>query len=95
MHRREYEDCKQILKLSLTPRTNKTPGKTSASTAVRRLAYGQSGIRRLSVRICCAPALYIGVSKGKEEKNYAISNNLFLDIRRMFRYICKNNQHGT
>ena len=37
-HRREYEDCKQILKFSLTPRTHKTPGKTSASTAVRRLA---------------------------------------------------------
>ena len=37
-HRREYEDCKQILKLSLNPRTHKAPGKTSASTAVRRLA---------------------------------------------------------
>ena len=37
-HRREYEDCKQILKLSLNPTHNKTPGKTSAGQAVRRLA---------------------------------------------------------
>ena len=37
--RRDYEDCKQILILSLNPpHILKRPCKTSASTAVRRLA---------------------------------------------------------
>ena len=55
-HWREYEDCKQILKLSLKPTHKQTPGKTSASKPSEDLPYGQSGIRRLSARIRCAPA---------------------------------------
>ena len=38
MYRREYEDCEQILKLSLNPTHKYNARQNSASTAVRRLA---------------------------------------------------------
>ena len=50
---------------------HKTPGKTSAGQAVRRLALWQSGIRRLSACIRCAPA---------SSQSSSIHNSLSLDL---------------
>ena len=56
-HGREYEDCKQILKLSLNP-THKLNARQDFSqhSCQKTCPYGQSGIRRLSACIRCAPA---------------------------------------
>ena len=51
------EDCKQILKLSLIlTHTLKRPARLQPGEPSEDLPYGQSGIRRLSARIRCAPA---------------------------------------
>ena len=56
-HRREYEDCKQILKLSLNPsHTLKRPARLQPDKPSEDLPYGQSGIRRLSACIRYTPA---------------------------------------
>ena len=47
--------CRSVGNL-LYPRTNKMPGKTSASKLSEDLPYGLSGIRRLSACIRCGPA---------------------------------------
>ena len=56
-HRRDYEDCKQILTLSLIhTHTLKRPARLQPGESSEDLPYGQSGIRRLSACIRYAPA---------------------------------------
>ena len=56
-HKREYEDCKQILKLSLNPtHTLKRPARLQPGKPSEDLPDGQSGIRRLPACIRWAPA---------------------------------------
>ena len=56
-HGREYEDCKQILKLSLNPTHTKNARQDfSRASRQKTCLDGLSGIRRLPACIRCTPA---------------------------------------
>ena len=73
-HWREYEDCKQILKLSLKPTQNKTPVQDfSQQSCQKTCPNGRSGIRRLSFCLRYSPT---------ERQSSSIHNSLSLELNK-------------